>query len=87
MKFCNHCGKELRDEAVLCPYCGCSVGTKEPDIPNTGLNVLAFLFPIVGLILYLVFHDKTPNKANTIGKFALIGLCIGIIGWILLIFI
>lgn len=27
MKFCTHCGKELCDEAVICPGCGCAVGT------------------------------------------------------------
>ena len=25
MKFCSHCGKEILDEAVICPNCGCSV--------------------------------------------------------------
>lgn len=24
MKFCTHCGKELFDEAVICPGCGCA---------------------------------------------------------------
>ena len=24
MKYCSHCGKELLDEAVICPSCGCS---------------------------------------------------------------
>lgn len=27
MKYCTHCGKELFDEAVICPGCGCAVGT------------------------------------------------------------
>ena len=27
MKFCTHCGKELFDEAVICPGCGCATGT------------------------------------------------------------
>ena len=27
MKFCSHCGKELMDEAVVCPGCGCPVQT------------------------------------------------------------
>lgn len=27
MKFCVHCGKELFDEAVICPGCGCAAGT------------------------------------------------------------
>lgn len=25
MKFCSHCGKELFDDAVMCPGCGCMV--------------------------------------------------------------
>ena len=25
MKYCSHCGKELLDEAVFCPNCGCRV--------------------------------------------------------------
>ena len=26
MKFCSKCGKEIMDEAVVCPGCGCAVG-------------------------------------------------------------
>jgi DNA-directed RNA polymerase subunit RPC12/RpoP len=25
MKYCSHCGKEILDEAAVCPYCGCLV--------------------------------------------------------------
>lgn len=25
MKYCTHCGKEVVDEAIICPNCGCSV--------------------------------------------------------------
>lgn len=32
MKFCTHCGKELLDEAVICPSCGCAAN-------NVGVNV------------------------------------------------
>lgn len=76
MKFCSHCGKEIMDEAVVCPHCGCEVGpvNNELDVPSTGLNVLSLLIPLVGLILYLVYHDKAPNRAKAIGKFALIGV-------------
>ncbi len=31
MKFCKHCGKEVLDDAIICPNCGCSV---EYDMPN-----------------------------------------------------
>ena len=87
MKYCTYCGAELRDEAVVCPRCGCPCGPQysrayypppEPDIPSTGLNVLSFFFPIVGLILYIVYSDKAPLKARAIGKWALIGFCVGV---------
>lgn len=29
MKFCTHCGKELLDEAVFCPGCGCEAPIKQ----------------------------------------------------------
>ena len=25
LKYCNHCGKELLDDAIICPSCGCGV--------------------------------------------------------------
>ena len=50
----------------------------EQDIPSTGLNVLAFFLPLVGLTLYLVYVDSTPRRAKAIGKFALIGFGVGV---------
>ena len=29
-KFCTHCGKELFDQAIICPDCGCSVQEQKP---------------------------------------------------------
>ena len=84
MKYCVHCGKEILEAAVICPHRGCQVGTKkaqyssEEDIPSIGLNIVSFLIPIVGLILYLVYQDKAPTKAKEIGKFALIGFGVSI---------
>ena len=81
MKYCSQCGKELVDEAVVCPNCGCAVQAPvnpQEDKPSTGLNILAFLFPLVGLILYLCFQKTTPVRAKAIGKWALIGFIVGV---------
>ena len=51
MKYCSQCGKELVDEAVVCPNCGCAVQApvnQQEDKPSTVLNILAFLFPVIG---------------------------------------
>ncbi len=81
MKYCSQCGKELVDEAVVCPNCGCAVQapvSQQEDKPSTGLNILAFLFPVIGLILFLCFQKTTPVRAKAIGKWALIGFVVGV---------
>lgn len=49
-----------------------------------GFAVLGFFFPIVGLILYLVWHTEYPLKAKSCGKGALIGFCVGVVAGILM---
>ena len=34
MRFCSKCGKEIMDEAVICPGCGCSVAQEKKDVRN-----------------------------------------------------
>ena len=80
MKFCSKCGAEILDEAVVCTNCGCAVSpnVSVDDAPNMGYAVLGFFIPLVGLILYIMCKDKTPLKAKSAGKGALIGFCVGI---------
>ena len=49
------------------------------DVPSSGMNVLAFLFPIVGLVLYLTWKDQYPVKAKAVGKWGLIGFIAGFV--------
>ena len=79
--FCSKCGKEINDDAIICIHCGCGVNNKkiDGDAPDTGLAVLGFFIPIVGLILYLVKKDTAPLKAKSAGKGALIGFCVGLV--------
>jgi hypothetical protein len=74
--FCANCGAEVNLGAAVCLKCGFLIdGSTENDKPNTGFAVLGFLFPIVGLNLYLIWYDGTPKKAKSCGRGALIGLC------------
>lgn len=91
--FCSKCGKEIMDEAVICPGCGCPVSGKElsptasqEDAPNAGLNILGFLVPIAGLIMFCTMINKTPIKAKQIGIFSLIGFVINFIFTIIFMF-
>ncbi len=86
MKYCSKCGKELMDEAVICPGCGCSTGGNTPaanDASSFGYAFLGFCFPIVGLILYLIWKDNTPLRAKSAGKGALVSVIISAVFYIL----
>lgn len=61
MKYCSHCGKELLDEAVICPGCGCAVGTQVPQNANnqfvsgtTLLNTLSQRINTNGIIWLII---------------------------------
>lgn len=82
MKYCTKCGQELEDNAVYCTNCGAQNNgqtTTKEDKSSVGFNILSFFFPIVGLILFLVWKNETPIKAKGCGISALIGFIAGII--------
>ena len=79
--YCNKCGKEIDDRAVICPHCGCPVrgsGPAADDAPSAGFAVLCAFIPVVGLILYLMWEKEYPQKARSAGKGALIGVIVAI---------
>ena len=86
--FCPNCGKRVeqayasqQNNQYSQPQ---NMNTSSQDIPSTGLNILSFFFPLVGLILYLVYVDSTPRRAKDIGKWALIGFIVEVVGSVLL---
>ena len=100
--FCIHCGKELMENTTYCTYCGKSMDPPDiqkyqeqsekdislkNDIPSIGLKILSFILPLVGLILWCVYSNKSPIKAKSIGKSALIGFIVGIVINIIIIMI
>ena len=78
MKFCTKCGKEIMDEAIICPNCGCAVANavipNQPveDKVSVGLCILAALLPLFGIIYWPVKHKETPKKAQAVGITAII---------------
>ena len=85
MKFCSKCGKEIIEEAVVCPHCGCAVASStvsnignSADEVNIGLCVLSALIPLFGIIYWAVNAKTSPQKAKACGITALVswGVCI-----------
>lgn len=84
MKYCPQCGKQVVDEAVVCVGCGCALNKNwangRQDSAGFGWGFLGFLFPIVGLVLYLVWKDERPKRAKSIGIGAIVGCVLSLIG-------
>ncbi len=89
MKYCQKCGQQLRDEAVVCPGCGCAVNdsvgknnTKQTE--STGLAtaalVCAFLCPLAGLICGIVGTAKYQD--STLKNRCIVSIVISIVVWI-----
>ena len=72
--YCSNCGKEIDEKAFACPHCGVKTNSiSQNDGPIGGLGILCYLFPIIGLILYITWQDKKPIKAKGAGISALCG--------------
>tara|TARA_B110000116_G_C16207953_1_gene303838 strand:- start:60 stop:374 length:315 start_codon:yes stop_codon:yes gene_type:complete len=63
--FCNKCGKEINDEAVICIHCGCSVIKKSTssnilDTPGEKSGIVAlilnFFFGYLGVHRFYSGH-------------------------------
>ena len=91
MKFCSKCGKELMNEAVICPGCGCSTNdvqevTKNVIVPKKAKT--AQIFGILSILLLAPFGIPAiilanQSKSETGGemcKQAKSGFICGIIG-------
>ena len=90
--FCKSCGKEINNDAVVCPFCGCQQQPyqqfqpyQQPDVVDVGLVVLSVIIPIAGIILGAVNLSNGKQKS---GKACLIAsvvtisimLIVGIVG-------
>ena len=99
MKFCQHCGKEIMDEAVVCVGCGCAVNNpivnqstsaKAEKKASASLIlgiigiVFAWLFALVGHITSIIGIILGIKEYKETEKIT--GLVISIIGEICSIF-
>lgn len=87
--YCEKCGSKLNGS--YCTRCGYNsathVQTNSPgntirkqayDDGGTGLCLIGFCFPLIGLVLYLIWRDSKPLSAHLAGKGALISFVIGL---------
>ena len=91
MKFCEKCGKEIMDEAVICPGCGCAVETSKKatdvmEVPKQaktastlGVLSLLLLAPL-GIPAIILANKSKEQTGGVMCKQAKTGLICGILG-------
>ena len=75
------CGKQVvhtvgNENAIRNVTVENTTNTNELDEPSTGINVLCFFIPIIGLTLYFAWKSMYPKKAKAALKVALLGFLI-----------
>lgn len=78
--YCDNCGEPLEPYYKVCPTCGRRLTSESPSRAHSrneadtfGWAVLGFFFPLIGLILFLVWQNERPSAARSAGKGALVG--------------
>lgn len=80
--YCINCGNKLDKWAMYCPKCGVYTDNyikSMRDKPSFILEFFSFFFPLFGFIIYWALHNNKPNRARLCGKFALFGLIVNIL--------
>lgn len=75
------CGKQAvntvgRENEIRNVYVENTANINELDEPSTGINVLCFFIPLIGLTLYFAWKNIYPKKSKAALKVALIGFLI-----------
>lgn len=85
--YCKNCGKQLEDDVNVCDDCGTkqkddgiqkevtkTVIMKEiVDNPSHVVGAISCCFPIVGIVLYLLWKDEKPKSASLVCKWTIAG--------------
>lgn len=75
MNYCPDCGVEVLTQKKSCTKFGKTLVSFEEsefiesnDTSGLDYELLAFLFPLIGLILYFIWKDEKPVFANSLKK-------------------
>lgn len=90
MKFCSKCGKEIMDEAVICPGCGCAIEKEvtpaKVTVPKKAKNAQIFgilsilLLAPLGIPAIILANQSKEETGGVMCKQAKTGFTCGIVG-------
>lgn len=80
MAFCRKCGNQMEDKSAVCTACG----TKQESLEASKASIIlwgiaSFCIPLIGLILYISWHNTKPTVAKVAGITALISFILNVL--------
>ena len=95
--FCTNCGKEINDNAAICPYCGVVANKNALSNASSNTNqsntmaivgfIFSFFFALVGLICSIIGFKIAPEFGGNGKGLALAGIIISSISIIITIIV
>ena len=94
--FCKNCGEYIRENSLYCKRCKSLLlfsrrknldkelsdeYYSEKDRNSIGADVISFIMPLIGIILFFIYKDTLPRKSRSIAE----SLILGCIVWAALI--
>lgn len=96
MKYCQHCGAELHDEAAVCLRCGCKVSKSQQSssvnntlgtiskifmiLSSASCAIVAFLLLVLAIVVAIVGEIPFPTDVEELSE--LIGIIMSVgLGW------
>jgi hypothetical protein len=80
--YCQECGVEVKDKAVVCLNCGCAVKSVRELKPAwgawamVGLSLATIVIPLLGWVVG-AFHLKGERQGQSIYL-----ICLGVVAWV-----
>lgn len=85
--YCVKCGNEIDDKADVCIHCGVYTARQKnigKDSSSFFAAIFSFFFPVIGLVLYLLYENSRPLTARSFKRgmmwgFAVYGVVITLV--------
>lgn len=78
--YCKNCGKEISDQAIVCPHCGIQTAELRKENQSNTLAligfIMAFIVPIAGLICSIMGYKNAPERDGSGKGLATAGIVI-----------
>lgn len=80
--YCPKCGKKQEKDAAYCSECGAEITNKNIEIEDKGSigwGILGFFFPLIGIILAVIWNEDQQYNSMALKRGAAIGFLVWIV--------